>query len=204
MSDATVALCSEALRLLGEISISSFDEATPLAETAALLWPNVVSNLQTQYPWRFTLRRQQLSRLTSPPPTGWPYAYELPADLIALRAVTATNAPHDTPLSNWDRAGHMLLSDSDTVWAQYQIAVPVDRWPPYFRQLTKYALAAEFAVPVTDRTDLAEYWDRKAFGGPQEGRMGGLLREARRLDAQQQPAQPFETGLLVAARIGGL
>jgi hypothetical protein len=203
VSSSAVALCNQALRLLGEAEISSFDEGTDLANTCSVLWEDTCRSLLAQYPWRFTLKKQQLSRLADAPLNEWSYAHALPPDLLTLREIFAAAGAGAPRVLAYERFEGQIYSNTATLWADYQVQTDPATWPPAFRLLARYALASEFAVPVTGSLSAANGWAVRAYGSPAEGGNGGQIRIARRLDAQQQPPQAIEDFPLVAARHGG-
>lgn len=197
-----VRYCSDALLLLGEGTIASFEEGTDKASVCGALYPAVRDAMLTSYPWRFTLSKARLSRLADAPLNEWRYAYQPPADLLILRALFDTSALSARPLLSYELFDGAILCDAETVFADYQRRVPEDRFPPHFVQLLRYALAAEFAMAITDQATAVQIWTQKAFGTPSEGGRGGYFRHARGLDAQQQPGQVIEDFSLINARFG--
>lgn len=203
MGASDVELCNAALKLLGSESLTSFEEGSDLAETCSALYADTIRALQASYPWRFTLAKQQLSRLADPPANEWTYQHALPPDRLLLRQLFPSSAVGAPPVGDYEIFGARVFSDQPDLWADYQVATDPATWPPYFRDVARHALAAALAVPVTESTDRADYYARRAFGTPGEGGMGGLMGMARRLDAQQQPPQRIEDFPLIAARFGG-
>lgn len=203
MTAAAVALCNQALRLLGEASIGAFDEGTDLAESCSTLYADTVKALLTGTPWRFTLHKVQLARLADPPPGEWTYQHALPTDRLVVRQLFPGDERHLRSVDDYELFGDRVYSDQLELWCDYQRDRDPDTWPTYFRLLVRYALAADLAVAVTGSTSQADYWHRRAFGGPAEAGAGGQMRVARTLDAQQQPPQRIEDFPLVSARFGG-
>lgn len=203
MSSPAVSLCNQALRLLGEGGITSFTEGTALADTCATLWQDTIRGLLAAYPWRFTLRKAALARLADSPINEWRYAHQLPPDLMVLRQIFAGTGANAMPLLEYERFEASVLAQQPQLWADYQVETGPETWPPAFMLLARYALAADFAIPVAGSQTAAEWWDRKAFGTPSEARMGGQMGVARRLDAQQQPPQAIRDFPLIVARNGG-
>ena len=203
MTAAAVALCNQALRLLGEASIAAFEEGTDLAATCSMLYDDTAKAILEGYPWRFTMAKVQLAREADAPPNEWTYQHALPPDRRQLRQLFPGADEHLPPVADYEVFGNLVLSDCPELWADYQRETDPDTWPSAFRLLMRYALAAELAVPVTGSASMADYYDRKAYGSPAEGRVGGQTRVARSLDAQQQPPQRIEHFPLIAARFGG-
>jgi hypothetical protein len=203
MSTAAVALTNEALRLLGEISITSFDEGSDLAESANLLFDSVTRGLLARHPWRFTLAKARLARVDETPTSEWKFLFALPPDRLLIREVTTSELPGAGPLLAYELFGDRLMADHEALWCDYQRARDPSLWPPHFVDLARVALAAAFAVPVTGSTSLAQLYDRQAFGTPEQSRQGGQMAEARRLDSQQQPPARIGDFPLTQARHGG-
>lgn len=203
MTTPRIELCNQALRLIGAETITSFDEQSDLAQTCSILFDDTILALQAVYPWRFSLAKQQLSRLTDAPLNEWTYAHALPPDRLTLRQIFATASAGALPVAAYEVFGTRVLSDHPDLWADYQVATDPATWPPYFRNLARHALAAVLAVPVAESADRAELYDRLAYGTPAEGRVGGLMGQARRLDSQQQPPQALVDFPLITARLGG-
>jgi hypothetical protein len=204
MSSSAVSLCNQALRLLGEAAISSFDEGSDLAATCNTLWQDTTRGLLAAYPWRFTLRKAQLSRRAEAPANEWPYAHALPPGMLVLRQLFNTASPGGSPVLEYERFGDDVYSRQVALWADYQVETDPGTWPPAFVLLARYALAADFAMAVTGSATSAQLWFARAYGTPGENLNGGQMAVARRLDAQQQPPQAITDFPLLAARRGGL
>jgi len=203
MTAAAVVLCNQALRLLGDAAIASFDDGTDLAATCSTLYPDTVRGLLQSYPWRWTLAKVRLARLADRPVNEWTYQHALPPDRLVLRQLFPGDAEHLPPVADYEIFGDNVLTDCPDVWADYQRETDPETWPPAFRLLMRYALAAELAVPVTSSTSAADYWRGQAYGTPGEARSGGQMRVCRQLDSQQQPPQRIEDFPLIRARFGG-
>jgi len=203
MSTAEIDLASGALRLIGELSVTGLDEGTDLAETVNRVMPATVRACLTAHPWRHTLRKVQLARLTTPPLNEWTYAHALPAEKLQVRAMFPSGSPRATPLREYEIFDNRAYSHALDLWCDYQVETPPGAWPPYLYALIRAALASDFAVAVGTSTTLAEMWHRRAFGTPSENLKGGLMGQATRLDSQQQPPQQVTDEPLMAARFGG-
>lgn len=194
MENIAVSLCSNALLLLGAGSITSFDEGTEKATVCGQLYPGIVESLITSYPWRFSLKKVQLARETATPVNEYQYQYAIPAESLVIRACFNSGAPGAVPFREYEIFENKICANITALWAQYQFRADEARFPPYFRQALQFALAAVFAKPITEETEIAELWN---------GVAAGFAAVARRTDAQQQPPQRIQQFPLVAARFGG-
>jgi hypothetical protein len=202
MSAADVALCNEALRMLGEFGITAFDEGTDQAQTLNLIYDSTRRFLLTAHPWRFTLAKQRLARLAETPVSEWTFIHALPAGMLALRALFPTGAAGAAPVREFEIYGTRVLSHREDLWADYQVDADPSTWPPFFRALARTAMAAECAMAVGAGMSAADLLHRRAFGSPFEMMNGGLMGVARRLDSQQQPPQALRDFPLITARFG--
>jgi len=198
MSAFQIQIASQAALLLGEAGFSSFDES-PASQIAAELYDMVRDTVLTCYPWFCTKRMRKLARLDAAPEAQWQYAFQLPKHIRILGAWPSSNVG-GAQLDDYDLGEDKLLANVPEVWLHFQFAAPEADWPPYLRTLMKYALAAELAMPVTDQTTKAQYWNGRAWGTPAEGGKGGWYRIATAADAQGAPPQEIASYSLVDVR----
>jgi hypothetical protein len=200
---AELTLANSALRLLGEFGVAALDEGTDLAETIQLIQQDTVRALLAEHPWRFTMRKVRLVRLADPPINEWAQAHALPPDRLTIRAMRPSAGAGDQPVRDYEIFDNRVYSQIEDLWCDYQVAVDPGAWPPYFTNLARNALASDFAVAVGAGSSAAELFYRRAYGMPSEGRNGGLMQVARKIDSQQQPPQQLTDYPLLAARFGG-
>lgn len=204
MSPETVlAIGNQALALLGSQPVLSAEEGTDLAATLFAAAPGTLRQCLAAHPWRCTLTQLRLSRLVDPPPLGWRHAFALPVGLLALRRLTTSPEPGAAALKRFAIVGDTVQTDAEEVWAEAQVEPPLARWPPHLVAFARAALAADLALTVTASNADAELWHQRAWGRPAELGQGGLYGLARRIDAQQSPAEPLDEFPLIAARLGG-
>lgn len=205
MSAREIKIVSAALALLGVGPIQSFEEGTPAANSAALIWPVVKSQCLYCHPWRFTFKKRKLARLNETPVNEWTYAFQLPADSITMPRAVFTSGNVGAPkTTDFEIYEGKLLSDYDEIWIDYQFEPAAEVWPEDFANLAVHALAAMLAIPMTGDKSRAEMFNEKAWGLPGEYGMGGLFAVARRTDSfGLAPRSLLEDGgPLLAARRG--
>jgi hypothetical protein len=154
MSDLQV--CSSALILIGSDPITSFEEGTTEAITARQIYEPAIAAAMGSHPWRFCQHQVQLSRLVEKP-ARHSAAYQLPADLIELRAVHVGGRP--IPFDRYNSTIHCDAGVQETVIADYVRRVPTVEWPASFRQAMIYHLASLFAVPVAGQPELSATYE---------------------------------------------
>lgn len=197
-----VSLASQALLLLGENEIESFDaDENPQAATAGTLYNSLVNGWLSSYPWTFCKTKIKLARDTAAPISTWAYAFQLPADrLNGGWAVYNTDGLNARPISNFDIQGQKLLANDTDIWIDYTYRAPEAYWPPYFVIFAINALAAALALPATQDKSLADRYDVLAFGSPSDNRKGGLYGEATKTDALSRPNDVIYDSPLIDAR----
>lgn len=85
MAATNVEICSNALVLIGDKPIASFDSAQgPRADVANQLFPNLRDATLRMHPWNSCRTRVSLPALSTPPAYGWAYQYQLPADFLRV------------------------------------------------------------------------------------------------------------------------
>ena len=199
--DTGITICSDALLMVGSKAITSFNDGTDESSVCDRLYPDIRDSTLVMYPWTFNTKKIQLAQLLTAPGSVWCYAYQLPGDRLANpRAVYDTAAIGAYPRKEWEIQGDQLLTNLPAVFIDYQYSVGEFAWPQYFVQLMKYMMAWHMALPITEQSDRASYWQGIAVGGPAENGRGGYLRTAMNIDGQHNPVRVIEDFSLVAVR----
>ena len=199
--DTGITICSDALLMLGAKAITSFNDGTDESNVCDRLYPDIRDSTLSMYPWSFTLKKIQLGRLVTTPTSVWKYEYLLPGDrLSSPRAVYDSASPGAPVQKDWEIQGDKLLTNLPTVFIDYQYQTPEFAMPKYFVQLMKYMIAWHLAMPITEQSDRAQYWQGVAVGGPSENGRGGYMRTAMNIDGQGQPTRIIEDYTLIAVR----
>ena len=199
--DTGVTICSDALLMLGAKAITSFNDGTDESSVCDRLYPDVRDSTLVMYPWTFNTKKIQLAQLLTAPTNVWRYAYQLPGDRLANpRAVYDTSAVGAPPRKDWEIQGDQLLTNLPAVYIHYQYSAGEFAWPQYFVQLMKYMMAWHLALPITEQSDRAQYWQTVAVGAIAENGRGGYFRQAMNIDGQHNPVRVIEDYSLVAVR----
>jgi hypothetical protein len=180
--DTALSICSDALQMLGAKAISSFTEGTDEANVSDSLYPDVKKQTLLVYPWSFVYKKTQISKLLTTPTTEYKYQFQLPGDRIGPpRAVLTSATPGANTIRDYRIFGDKLLT-------------------VYMVQLLKYMWAGHLAMPITDQTEKAQYWQGVAIGSPEQNGRGGYTRIAMNMDGQGQPNFVIEDFPLIAVR----
>lgn len=197
--DTDLSICSDALIMLGASPISSFTEGTDAAQACDRLYPDLRDSLIARYPWSWSYKKAQLSRLTTVPTNEWLYAYQLPGDILSgVRALFASSGTNEEPLRyGWEVYGDQVYTNLTSVYIDYQTTVTESKMPNYFVHFIRTAMAAELAMVITDQISKSDYYRGLAFGSPGEQGRGGLFREAMNIDSRGNPPQIIEDYSLI-------
>lgn len=199
--DTGVSICSDALLMLGSKAISSFNDGTDESSVCDRLYSDIRDSALVMYPWSFATKKTKLARLVTTPASVWRYEYQLPGDkLNNPRAVFASANVGAHPQKDWEIQGDKLMTNLTEVYVDYHFSVGEYAMPQYFVQLLKYMLAWHLAMPITEQSDRAVYWQRVAVGEPTENGRGGFFRTATQIDGQSKPNQVLEDYSLIAVR----
>jgi hypothetical protein len=199
--DSALSICSDALIMLGANPISSFTEGTDEASICDSLYPDVRDQALMVYPWTFSFKKTQLARLVTTPTNEFQYEYQLPADRLGSpRAVYNTNGLNQHPITSYRIIGNKLLTNQEVIFIDYQYYTPETEMPVWFIQLLKYLTAWHIALPITDQTEKAAYWQGVAVGSPSENGRGGYMRTAMNIDGQNQPTNSIKDFSLTVVR----
>lgn len=200
--DTDLSICSDALILLGAAPLSSFTEGTDSAQACDRLYPDLKNTLLSTYQWSWTLKKEQLARLSTAPTNEWKYAYQMPGDMLSgVLAIFETSGTTERPLRyGWEVYGDQVYTNLETVYIDYQATISESKMPNYFVRLLRTALASELAIVVTDQASKADYFRGRVYGSPIENGRGGMMREAMNIDARGQATQIVEDYALIQAR----
>ncbi len=188
MSSTKIDMASNALLLIGDEPISSFDDPGAGATVAANLYDETYRSVLASHPWPFALKEQFLSRLSQEPDeqTFYKYAFQLPADLIRIWKIMSH--------SNYDIVGLLVYSNEATLLCRYVYQVTETALPPHVVKAIEYKLAAEFAMSVTENANKAQYYEKKYLL---------QVAQAQTIESQGHPQKGFVDSPFVDVRLTG-
>jgi len=144
---------SQALVLLGEAPISSFDEGVP-GVVAGSLYETTRDSLLTSNRWRFAVGKADLSRLTATPLNEWSYAFQLPSNMLMPIQISGT--------SPYEIFEDKLYTNTPSVQLEYVFSPPEESYPVYFVEALAARLAEVIAVPITNNLSLRDVMSQMA------------------------------------------
>lgn len=185
---SSIDIASNALLLVGDNPISSFDDPGAGAAAAANLYPETKKRLLSEHPWSFALKQQRLNRLSQTPDelTNFNNAFQLPTDLIRIWNMQ--------PRGDYILIGDLLYSNQNEILATYVFNVDEVMLPPHFVKSLEYALASDFAISVTEDTKKAGLYEQKAINA---------ISQAMAIDSQGRPGRGIIDSPLIDVRFSG-
>ena len=205
--DTSISICNQSLLLLGDESISSFDDGTAGSQACSIMYDMVKNSTLGLYSWSFTVAKIELARSTTSPVNEWTYEYILPSGMLTgVPRAVRTSATAGAPLVqsfeiNQSTGGlSVLMTNETSIFIDYQKSVAEAQMPPYFITLMVYQLAWHLAEVITDQTTKSQYWRSIALGSPAENFRGGWLRQAMSMDSSGTPPSVISDYLLTDVR----
>lgn len=197
-----IEICSNALVRLGAQPIQSFDEGTNIATACETIYNMKKKYALNAYPWRFSMKFAQLSRLTAAPAAAWDYQFTLPSDRIqdGPACVWTSDDTGDIPFRDYTLIGNKLLCNEKEIWVQYQYDVDEANFPPYFTELLVNIMAVELCFLVTDNNSLRQELKLETYGTPSEQGQGGLVAISRAIDSRDTPSVYISSNFLLGGR----
>lgn len=186
MSSA-VAICSDALRQLGDDPITSLTDDSTRARLCNAFYEPMRDAVLRAYPWNFAITRQVLAQLVTTPAYGFSFEYQLPTDPYCLRVLNVD----DTGLA-FKIEGRKLLTDASSVSIKYIARITDEaQFDVLFIDALSVRLASRLAYPVTGSASLTDVFFAK---------YKDVLSEARSIDAQEGTPEIFESNALTEVR----
>lgn len=188
-ANTPIKICSRASVLMGGSPISSFTDGTVESDVCDAMYEDVARAALTNTRWRFSTNQNVLNRIVAAPTGRFDAAYQLPADMLMINAITVNDMPIEYDIYG-DKAYCNAVAN-DTVIADYIFRAEEANWPPYFTIAVEFTMAGILAVSVARDPQLASLMEQKA---------NIFMMQARRLDSQQQTTRKLNTSRFIAQR----
>lgn len=190
MSATPVSICSNALLMLGDTPISSFDDGTDRSRLAANTWETARDYVLRSHPWNCATRRIILAPDATPPAFGFNYQFQLPADWLRTLSVGEEG---DRP--RYRTEGRKILFDESALKLVYvwRNEVPAT-WDSLLIHAMTLVMRAIFSYPITQSGGVEQLV---------ESTLQPILRQARAVDGQDDPPEALDDSPLMQARFLG-
>lgn len=185
MTTTDITICAAALQLIGAEEITSFFDETREARICASIYPTVKKDMLQSSTWRFSIRQEQLNKLSATPLFGFSYAYSLPSDFLRL-------VGKQTPTTKHQIFENKVYTDLDPVYAVLQYDVDEQYFPAYFTRLMQLEMAAMLAAALLEDENKADKFS--AFAKTQ-------MIKARNIDSQNNSSSTIPSGAFVLTSV---
>ncbi len=194
-----LSLYNGALNIIGERKLNSLTENRESRYKLDDIFDNdMIDRVLEMGQWNFAGRSVQLFASTTITPTfGYQFAFEKPLDFIRTMRV-AHDEYFKQPLTQYNEEAKVWFADLEEIFVQYvsndvQFGNDFSLWPLNFTEMVEHYLAYKVAPRLTgldfDSDTLLAKWKM-------------MLREAKAVDAMEQPARWPPKGAWASSRQG--
>jgi hypothetical protein len=187
-----VAICSQALILLGDQPISSFTDGNDRALACSSLYPQTRDEIIRMHPWNSCIKRVNLSPLVDEPVFEWASAFQIPGDCLRILSIGENGTFTDYRIE-----GRKILANQGTVLLRYLFRnIDVGTYDAGLMQSLVYAMAWKLAWTIT-RSAPRQQQAQLEFEQ--------VLRRAKAVDGQEDVAESMSDApfLYVRSTYGG-
>lgn len=192
MSTATeVSICSNALLMLGDTPISSFDDDSDRARLASNIWPTARDYVLRRHPWNCAVSRVVLNPDEDAPDWDFAYQYTLPGDFLRVLSIGS-----DGERIPYRVEGRKILTDATPLRLRYIFRNDNPAtWDALLVWGMTNVMRAVFAYGITQSTSLEQLVETV---------MRDVLRQARAVDGQEDDTEAMDDSPLMLARYRGV
>lgn len=188
MSVSAVSICSNALLLLGDKPIDSFDVNNDRTRLVANLYSQKRDRVLRSHPWNCAIKRVVLSPDTSSPVFGWDYQYQLPGDW--LRTLSIGDEDNQ---DNYATEGRKILSSASECRLRYVFRNDNESsWDAVLVDAMTQVMVAALTYPITKSTTKQ---------ATEEEIVKRILKEARAIDGQDGTPETLGDFPILANRL---
>lgn len=189
MPTSAVSICSNALLLLGDKSIDSFDEDNDRTRLVTNLYSQKRDRVLRAHPWNCAIKRAVLSPDAAEPDFGWAYKFALPGDWLRTLSVGDERSGFD----EYSVESRYILMDSNVCKLRYVFRNEVEAtWDSLLIDAMTQVMVAALTYPITKSTSKQ---------ATEEEIVRQVLKSARTVDGQEQTPETFGDSPLLAHRL---
>lgn len=192
MSSATpVSICSNALLMLGDAPISSFEDDSDRARLAANIWPTARDYVLRRHPWNCAVKRVVLNPDMDAPAFDYARQFSVPGDLLRVLSIG-----RDGERIPYKVEGRKILSDASALQLRYIFRNEVtSTWDTLLVWGMTQVMRAVFSYGITQSTSLEQLVETV---------MRDVLRQARAVDGLEDEPDALDESPLMLARYRGV
>lgn len=187
-ANSSVSICSNALLMLGDKPISSFDENNERTRAVANLYDYKRDRVLRLHPWNCATKRVILSPDSTGPAFGWKYQFQMPADCLRTISVGEDGNEVDFAVE-----GRKILTDTNVCKLRYIWRNEEENtWDALLVEAMTQVMIACLAYSITKSTTKQ---------AAEEEIIKRVLKEARAIDGQEVTPETIGDFPLLANRI---
>lgn len=188
MSISAVSICSNALLMLGDSPINSFEENNDRTRLVANLYATRRDAVLRAHPWNCAIKRVVLSPDLDPPAFGWSAQFTLPNDWLRTLSVGEDGAEDEYRVE-----GRKILMDSNACYLRYIFRNDVEAtWDATLINAMTEVMKSTLAYAVTKSSSKEELT---------EAIVQRVLKQARAIDGQEGTPETLGDFPLLANRM---
>ena len=188
MSISAVSICSNALLMLGDAPINSFEENNDRTRLVANLYTMRRDAVLRAHPWNCAIKRVILSPDLNAPVFGWDYQFTLPNDWIRTLSVGADGIEDE-----YKEEGRKILMDSNACLLRYVFRNEVEAtWDSLLIYAMTEVMKSTLAYAVTKSASKEELT---------EAIVQRVVKQARAIDGQEGTPETLGDFPLLANRM---
>lgn len=203
-----IKVCSNALTHLGENEISDFTSSgnQPRGGICERQYPTFKKSILAKHPWKFALKKLQLTQDAVDPINQWDKQYIFPGDRVENSPYRMYDsvAVGALPFRRFEIFGERIMSDATALWMDYVHNAVETLWPEDFAEFMEVAFAARIAMAVTGDRNLRADLMIEAYGDVNGKDDGGLFQQIKVSNTKDAPVTTYGDDTLAHARFGGL
>lgn len=185
MASEDIAICNVGLVRVGGRLITTLEGDQAENTACRTLFPSVVRDRISAYRWRFATKMVPLQLLEAVPVSVYRTAHALPSGVETVWAIRRAGQEETVDFDRFEGQIYTNVGRSETLIAEVTFLPATANWPGYFRTLIELDMAAALAVPLTEDTAKASYYEGKALR---------QYAQARHLDASTRTAKKIDMG----------
>lgn len=187
-------ICSNALMLLGDKAIATFDEDTVRAKLCANLYPTAKEAILREHPWNCAQRRIVLAPLAQAPAFDWRFQFSLPGDFLRpVQVGYRWSAGEDYLLE-----GNRILANTNVLPLVYVADATESAFDSLLTDVMIKRMQVDLCYPITKSTSLRESLKEDFY----REKPPGTLKKAKAVDGQENPPEDWGDSPFISVRGG--
>ena len=184
-----VDIANQALVMLGEKKIISFDDETQVASAVKTMYAPCKSFVLRSYDWNCSVKTVVPAMLNETP-LGWDYAFAWPEDALRVIDVIDPNQPYQSNME-WEIEGKKIYTDVKNPYIRATFIVSEPELDAHVERTLVMALARDLSYAITADNGREQNMDAL---------FEKALMEAKTTDAQERSHKVFRIDQLSRVR----